>query len=336
MHLNIFKESIYKYIIIYMLSSKISLLVLKGVQDKNIENQIITPSIVRIFNKEQNNFRDQGDLMKIKGFITNLENIHKLKKLNLMIMFGDSSYIIPFSFLLTYNNNLREIYNYECKDSNYFIEFPHDILLTHKIPLISMEFSSFTVKIEGLDENMFVDMVLDTYILDIDRRKEVVITENIYNIKIIKEFKIHFIGTDNEPDSFCNYESEITPNFLTQGIIINYPKNKIVSLLITLDNTIKYLDYNNNLINIYGEDIGENLSYFGFNINENFKSNNLIGCVNMSILDKVNVKIKLVDNKLDWSNTPSYLQTLNNDLTIYMVLWNEIKYKMGLCGITYV
>ena len=56
----------------------------------------------------------------------------------------------------------------------------------------------------------------------------------------------------------------------------------------------------------------------------------------MSILDNVNVKIKLEDNKLDWSNTSSYLQTLNNDLTIYMVSWNEIKYKMGLCGITYV
>ena len=74
------------------------------------------------------------------------------------------------------------------------------------------------------------------------------------------------------------------------GIIINYPKNKIISLLITLNNTIKCLDYDNNLINIYGEDIGENLSYFGFNIEENFTSNNLIGCINISILDKVNVK----------------------------------------------
>ena len=47
-----------------------------------------------------------------------------------------------------------------------------------------------------------------------------------------------------------------------------------MSILITLNDTIKCLDYDNNLINIYGEDIGENLSYFGFNIEENFISDN--------------------------------------------------------------
>jgi hypothetical protein len=210
---------------------------LKGCQDKDIEKQVITPSVVRLSNKEQNNFREQGDLMKIRGFITNLQNIDKLKKLDLTIMFGHDTYNIPFSFLIKYNNLRKNCFkNYECEISDdYFIEFPHDILLKHKIPLISLTFSSFTIFIKELDENMIVDMVLDTYILDVDTRKEAAIIEKMYNIKSVQEFKIHLMGSTykNEPCTLCIYESDITPKFLTQGIIINYPKHKIVNLLIT-------------------------------------------------------------------------------------------------------
>ena len=314
---------------------KIQLLLLKGCQDKNIEKQVITPSVVRLSNKEQNNFREQGDLMKIRGFITNFQNIDKLKKLDLTIMFGHDTYNIPFSFLLKYNNNLRKNFfkNYECEISDdYFIEFPHDILLKHKIPLISLTFSSFTIFIKELDENMIVDMVLDTYILDVDTRKEAAIIEKMYNIKSVQEFKIHLMGSTykNEPCTLCIYESDITPKFLTQGIIINYPKHKIVNLLITLNDTIKCLDYDHNLINIYGEDIGDNLSYFGFNIEENFISNNQIGCINMSILNKVNVKIKMLNN----DEEPILVE--HKPLIMYTIAWNIINYKMGLCGIIYV
>ena len=308
---------------------KIQLLLLKGYQDMNIEKQVITPSIVRISNKEKNNFIEH-DLIKIKGFITNFKNIHKLKELYLTIGFNYSvTYNIPFSFLFNYNNNnVRKNYNYESEDYNYFIEFPHDLLLTHKIPLISLQFSPFTVFIKELDENIIVDMVLDTYMLDVNRRKEVATTEKTYNIKSIYNFKINLMSCLYEPYSFCEYESEIEPQFLTQGIIIKFPKHKIISILITLNDTIKCLDYDNNLINIYGEDIGENLSYFGFNIEEKFVSNNLIGCINMSILDKVNIKIKILNNDEPILG--------NEPLEIYTVGWNEIKYKMGLCGFTYV
>jgi hypothetical protein len=306
--------------------NKIHLLLLKGCQDINIEKQVITPSVVRISDKTKDKFSEQGDLLKIKGFITNVNNISKLKKLYLSIAFG-AVYKIPFSFLLNYNNNVTKMNNYE--SDNYFIGFPQDLLLTHKIPLISLQFSPLMVSIEGLDENTIVDMVLDTYVLDVDKRKEVATTNKTYNIKSIYDFKIILMGSAYEPYSFCDYESIIEPQFLTQGIIIKFPKQKIISILITLNDTIECLDYDNNLINIYGENIGENLSYFGFNIEEKFTSNNLIGCINMSILDKVNVKIRILNNdekpKLEG----------NNPLEIYTVAWNEIKYKSGLCGFTF-
>jgi len=311
--------------------NKIRLLLLKGCQDMNIEKQVITPSVVRISDKAEDKFREQGDLLKIKGFITNVNNIPKLKKLYLSIEFGyTTTYKIPFSFLLNYNNNKTKISNYESEEyDNYFIGFPQDVLLTHKIPLIALLFSPFTVSIKGLDENAIVDMVLDTYVLDVDRRKKVATTDKTYNIKSINDFKINLTGSVYEPYNFCDYESIINPQFLTQGIIIKFPKRKILSILITFNDTIKCLDYDNNLINIYGEDIGENLSYFGFNIEENFISNNLIGCINMSILDMVNVKIRILNN--DEEPTLSG----NDPLEIYTVSWNEIKYKSGLCGFTF-
>ena len=330
-----------------MLQHKIPLLLLKGCQDINIEKQVITPSVVRISDKAEDKSREQGDLLKIKGFITNVNNIPKLKKLYLSISFNYSTeYKIPFSFLLNYNNNVTKISNYERKEEsdlykilsyyyenenydNYFIGFPHDVLLTHKIPLIALQFSPFKVSIKGLNENMIVDMVLDTYVLDVHKRKEVATTDKTYNIKSIYDFKINLTCSAYEPYSFCDYESIIIPQFLTQGIIIKFPKRKIISILITINDTIKCLDYDNNLINIYGEDIGKNLSYFGFNIEEKFTSNNLIGCINMSILDKVNVKIRILNN--DEEPTLSG----NEPLEIYTVGWNEIKYKSGLCGFTY-
>ena len=57
--------------------------------------------------------------------------------------------------------------------------------------------------------------------------------------------------------------------------------------------------------------------------------NNLIGCINMSILDKVNVKIRILNNDKE-----AKLEG-NNPLEIYTVAWNEIKYKSGLCGFTF-
>ena len=59
---------------------------------------MITPSVVRISDKTKDKFSEQGDLLKIKGFITNVNNIPKLKKLYLSIEFNyGTTYKIPFS-----------------------------------------------------------------------------------------------------------------------------------------------------------------------------------------------------------------------------------------------
>ena len=64
------------------MQSKIQLLLLKGLQDRDIEKQVITPSVIRLSNKKQNNFKEHGDLIKIKGFITDFSNIEVNKFIN--------------------------------------------------------------------------------------------------------------------------------------------------------------------------------------------------------------------------------------------------------------
>ena len=48
----------------------------------------------------------------------------------------------------------------------------------------------------------------------------------------------------------------------------------------------------------------------------------------MSIVNTINVKIRILNDE-----EPAL--SGNKPLEIYTVNWNEIKYKSGLCGITY-
>ena len=122
----------------------------------------------------------------------------------------------------------------------------------------------------------------------------------------------------------------INANFLCQGIIIDCFKkfiNKFTVISDFGDKKIIIKDYNKFLIELYGFEIGneKKLTYFGFNLEEDFTSNNLVGCVNMSRLDNVKIIIELLENEHDKTN----------DLIIYSICWNTITYNSGLCGFTY-
>jgi hypothetical protein len=287
----------------------------------------VIPTVFRISNKKEDKFKLWGDLTKIKGFITELKNLHKLKELNLSIGFGDNEpYNVPFSFLLNYNNNVRKINNYENeKQDNYFIEFPHDILLGHKIPLITLKYSPFTIYIEGLNENIIIDVVMNNYLIHKDEHIKAINLYKSYDVKFVNEHKINLISY--EPN-FCDYENEIKINFLTQGIIIKTPKQKIISTLLTINKSLKRLDYNDNLINIYGEDIGDNLTYFGFNMDEKFTSNNKEGSISLYAAEIVNIKVRILNNT---NKKPNNYKPLE----IYTIEWNGLKYGFNMCAYEY-
>jgi hypothetical protein len=306
---------------------------ISGVQDNNIKKRIISPFIINIPKRgdklSQINFNEYGDLLKIKGFIIKKKDLYSLNDKNINIHFGSSSnYIIPFSFLLSMNT-----INYD--NDTYFIDFPHDYLLNHYIPL--KQYSIFTLEIINI-KDLDVKLVIESTFLDSDERKLFRENKALYNFRYIKKFELYLIGSGDQPNNINIYESKINPKFLCQGIIIDCSKKFIDKFTVICDfrdEQIIIKDYNKFLIELYGIEIGKNhedsnekkLTYFGFNLEEDFKSNNLVGCVNMSKLDNVKIIINLLENENYCDKT--------TDLIIYLITWNEIKYVDGLCGFTY-
>ena len=295
---------------------------ISGCQDKDIKKRIISPFIINIPKRgdesSQINFIEYGDLIKIKGFIIKKNDLYSLNDKKIIIQFGSSDYIIPFSFLSTMNT-----INYD--DDTYFINFPHDYLLNHYIPIIYLKFSPFTLKIQDI-QFLDVKLVIESTFLDIDERKLFATNDKLYNFRCIERFELYLIGHGN----VNIYESNIELKFLCQGIIIDCSKkfiNKFTVICDFGDEKIIIKDYNKFLIELYGFEISneKKLTYFGFNLEEDFTSNNLVGCVNMSRLDNVKIIIELLENEHDKTN----------DLIIYSICWNTITYNSGLCGFKY-
>ena len=299
---------------------------ISGTQDKNIKKRIISPFIINIPKRgdesSQINFIEYGDLIKIKGFIIKKNDLYSLNDKKIIIQFGSSDYIIPFSFLSSMNT-----INYD--EDTYYIDFPHDYLLNHYIPIVYLKFSPFTLKIQDI-QFLDVKLVIESTFVDSDERKLFATNDKLYNFRCIEKFKLYLIGSGDQPNNVNIYESNINAKFLCQGIIIDCSKkfiNKFTVIGDFGDQKIIIKDYNKFLIELYGFEIGneKKLTYFGFNLEEDFTSNNLVGCVNMSRLDNVKIIIELLENDRDKTN----------DLIIYSICWNTITYKSGLCGFNY-
>lgn len=300
-----------------------SLFTFKGAQDVVIENrQFTSPEIVTLpFNKELN--LKYGDLIKIKGFIISKTNIIKLmdEYLEFSFGFGESYFRLPFSYLININN-----IDYFTKygETYSFIQFPHDYIFNHKIPIIKLLFSSFNIKLTNKTQDYNVEIVIDKYLLDNKERKELANSPELieHNFKNVHYFKIPFSQIE---EKMCVYKADIEPYLLTQGICIVKNCNiEYKNLSITLNDNLKIFDYDENLLNIYSEDV-KKITYYGFNVGENYNSMNLIGCINFSLFDKISITIKIKSLK----------ETPDTYLDIYMPYWNTITYKNGLAGIKF-
>jgi hypothetical protein len=285
--------------------------------------QYTSPKILPIpFNKQLS--LKYGDLIKIKGFILNGCDIQKITNEHLEICFGSSYFKVPFSFLIKSSKNGAIYFNRNDK-TRCFIDFPHDYFFNHKIPIFQMEYSDVSVKLtnETLDYN--VEIVLDTHFLDAKEKSEInSIAKSIqHNIKNVEHFKIPFVECES---NLHVYKTDISVDFLNQGLfIVKNDDKEIQNITIVLNNSLTVLNYDVDLLNIYGEDVG-GLTYYGFNVGEKYDSNNAVGCINLSIFDTVTVII-----------TMKHLKDKNQDnyLNIYMPYWNILMYKQGLVGLTF-
>jgi len=301
-----------------------NLFAFKGAQDAEmIQNQQYTsPEIITIlFNKSLS--LKYGDLIKIKGFIVEKDNINKLMNEELEFTFGSTCFKIPFSFLIKSNKN-GLVYFVKNDETNCFIDFPHDYFFNHKIPIIQLQFSEISVRLTNKVCDCNVEIVMDKYVLDIEERKQLASTIHPieHNIRNIKHLKIPF---NNQNENIYTYKLETQIDFINQGIfIVRDCEHDIQNINITLNDNITAFNYDVNLLNIYAEDVGK-LTYYRFNVDEKYNSNNIVGCINMSLFDKVTIYIRVKSLK---DNYEPYLD-------IYMPYWNILMYNQGLVGIKY-
>ena len=312
----------------------------KGVQDKLMipKQQITQPEIIKMsFNKPIN--LKGSDLLNIKGFIVNKNNIDNLK--NTYIEFTDDFnklFRIPFSFLIYSNtsnvsdfNRNNEIYS--------FIDFHHDYFFNHKLLIVIMVYNTLNVCLTSNDikdiKDFNIEIVIEKTYLEITERKEYLLysdptkpdlinlEKNSYNIRNIQHFNIPLCGLS---ENVHIYKTDIDATLLNQGLFIIKDNNhQIINIKISLDDTCTVLDYDDNLLNIYNETVG-NLIYYGFNVSEKYNSNNLIGCINMSRYNKITITIKLKSIK----------EIPDTYLDIYMPQWNTFVYNKGFFKLRYV
>ena len=304
----------------------------RGAQDYiMIPNQQITsPEIILLpFNRQFSlTLIKCGDLLKIRGFIVNRNKIEKLMNESLEFSFGHESCIqIPFSFLIrsektgmTFFKRDNEVY---C-----FINFSHYYFFNHKIPMIKLKYSDFSVKVTNQTSDYNIQIVLDKYFLDEKEKTKYnseLDVEFCHNIRNIQHFKIPLDVIEN---NLHIYRTNIDVNLLTQGLFIVkddvFFRTELYEINIKFNNNITVLNYDVNLLNIYNEDVGK-LIYYGFNIDEKHDSTNLVGCLNLSRAEKVTVTI--IIKNLD--------ESPDEWLDIYMPNWNTLSYKQGLVGLKY-
>ena len=301
-----------------------NLFAFKGAQDAEmIQNQQYTsPEIITIpFNKSLS--LRYGDLIKIKGFIVEKDNINKLMNKELEFTMGSAYFKIPFKFLIKSNKN-RLIYFTKNDETHCFIDFPHDYFFNHKIAIIQLQFSEISVRLTNKECDYNVEIVVDKYILDNEERKQLASTVHPikHNIRNIKHLKIPL---NEQNENKYTYKLETQIDFINQGIfIVRDCEHEIQNINITLNDNITAFNYDVNLLNIYAEDVGK-LTYYRFNVDEKYNSNNIVGCINMSLFDKVTIYITLKSLK---DNYDPYLD-------IFMPYWNILIYNQGLVGIQY-
>jgi len=307
----------------------------KGAQDlMMIPNQQITsPEIILLpFNRAFSlTLINCSDLLKIRGFIVNQNKIEKLMNESLEFSFGNGSESriqIPFSFLI--RSTKDKMFFFKRNDEMYcFITFPHDYFFNHKIPMIKLKYSDFSVKVTNQTCDYNIQIILDKYFLDekekikYDSELDVEICHNIRNIQ---HFKIPLDVIEN--DSYI-YRTDIDANLLTQGLfIVKDAMTEVYNINITLNdnlhNDVIALNYDVNLLNVCNEDVG-GLIYYGFNIGEKHDSNNVVGCLNLSRTEKVTVTII----KKNLYKSP------DECIDIYMPNWNILMYKEGLVGVKF-
>lgn len=320
-----------------------------------VPNQrLIQPIMLSIprYNEEPIQFKNFSDLIKLKGFLVKEENFQQLISKTLELSFINKEtgsnliYNISFSLLLTINS----FFNYnsfsdEKIPSNYFITFPHNFFFRNfLLPIIKDSFFFELKLVDDYERDYDVKLIFDNYIIS-EEEKEKIRTNNNGNIKCTLRNLIQYKLLRNpeqenlsasileQYSQYYNYQvsfNPLSPNFLSQGILLDIPKNIIVNISIQLDDFGYLLNYDSNLINIYAKNINDS-TFISFNTSETFFSTNFIGCVDFSNIKNITISITLTQQQE--KQTIFYSEEelerekdkeKEDYLNIYIPYWNQI------------
>jgi len=307
-----------------------NLLLFKSEQDKKkdprqyftlSETVVLLPNILLKIN--------YSDITKIKGFIIKQNYIHKLMNEYLEFYVEETYFKVPFSFLILSDKD--GIISFSKNNDTYnFINFPHDYFFNHRLSSTEIAFTSFSVKFtndsyesyESCDYN--IEIVLNKYFLNKKKVNVNTIMEPIsYGLRNIQHYEIPF---DKYDKTLHVYKLDIYGYLINQGLfIVKNCHYEINNITILLNDTLTVLNYNIEALNNLKEDV-RSFIYYGFNVDEKYKSNNLSNCVNLSIFDKLTIIIRLNSLKDEHDNY----------LDIYMPKWDIITYTKGLIGVKYI
>jgi hypothetical protein len=250
------------------------------------------------------------DLLKNEFFILEFKNNKNIR-----------DYKIPFSFLIAMNN-LIEI------NDKYFINFNHDYFYGPHFPIV--HFNSLTMELScEISNNINVEIIFEYTLLEIEPRKKILWIKH----QIIKQIYFTTLQFNNN----CYENNNFILRYVNAGLLINLPKNMIESIdlkfyLINNDTKTFYdiLNYNSELISIYGEEINSTMTYFSFACADKFNDYRKYG-INQSIY-KVSFFDELEYNGVNFNKTDGVSlkihvkNNLNDKLIVYFPYYTMINY----------
>jgi hypothetical protein len=290
-----------------------------------IDKIVTKPITVNLNNKSKIPYF--ADLLKIKGFLVDKNKLELFKNEFFILEFKNNkntrNYNIPFSFLIAMNN-LIEI------NDKYFINFNHDYFFGPHFPIAL--FNTLTMKLScEISNNINIEIIFEYTFLERELRKKIMWFDN----QIIKQITFTTLQFNNN----CYENNNVILRNIVDGLLINLPKIMIESIDLKFylknknDDTKAYYDilnYNSELISIYGEEINSTMTYFSFVCTDKFNNYRKYGVkqsiytvcfydapsfngVNFNKVDGVSLRVNLKNN-------------LNNELIVYFPYYSTINY----------
>ncbi len=318
----------------------VNLLNLRNTQETLYKVDKTATQIIVLRLDNNNNYKHtltkHGDTVSFKGAIVNSKDILSLRNKLFTIEIGGAAYDIPFDFVLT--NKI------EIDTDTFFIPFNQKYLLNHNILMVALAFHEVVLLIHNIDRhsllsmdtNLKIDIICEYTYLENHIRKDMVCPEvtHTFNIRQIVQYVVPNTRSNPNPNLNCIcYKSCVQHNqrLLSDGLFIEHKLKNIKYVNVNVNKSssqkINVFNYNTGFTQLYGQSINDNLSYFGFNLNDKFDNTDYSKCINMAMVDSIDIEFWVSGDGDGDSDTEC-----KDQLNCYLSYWSTVNYRAGMLG----